>query len=108
MLECGCLDLDYLTELCDKNNIDLDIECIKSEYWSTNINILIYEALRQIAERFISENQGEISNILWISDLEEYTAENDLYEIFTNYMDSHLRFKNEKIQELFEKSKYQD
>jgi len=32
LLECGCLDLDYLDELCDKNNIDLDIQSIKQEY----------------------------------------------------------------------------
>ncbi len=107
LLECGSLDLDYLSELCDKNNIELDIESIRQEYWSININILIYVALRQIAQEFITENEEEICNILKVSDLEEYISNNDLYETFTNCMDSHLRFINEEIQELFEKSKYQ-
>ncbi len=107
LLECGSLDLDYLSELCDKNNIELDIESIKQEYWSFNINILIYATLRKIAEEFIAENQEEICSILEVSDLEEYISDNDLYETFTNCMDSHLWFINEEIQELFEKSKYQ-
>jgi len=68
---------------------------------------LIYVALHQIAEEFIAENQEEICSILEITDLDEYVSNNDLYETFTNCMDSHLRFRDEEIQELFEKSKYQ-
>jgi len=107
LLRCGCLDVYYLSDLCDKNDIELDIECIRQEYWKININILIYNVLYQIAEEFIAENQEEICNILEITDLNEYISNNDLYETFINCIDSHLRFKDEEIQALFEKSKYQ-
>ena len=66
---------------------------------------MIYEALDQIAQQFIEENEEEISHILKVEDLNN--EDNELYEIFTNYLDSNLRFKDEKIQELFENSKYQ-
>ncbi|TAA74135.1 MAG: hypothetical protein CDV28_1389 [Candidatus Electronema aureum] len=38
--------------------------------------------------------------------MKEYIAENELYEIYTNYLDSHLWFKDQEIQNLFENSKY--
>lgn len=32
LLECGFMDVDYLVELADKNEIEIDIEEIKSNY----------------------------------------------------------------------------
>lgn len=71
---------------------------------------MIYEVIRLIAERFIEEYREEVSKILDLWEywkLDEYRSYHDLYEIYTNYMDSHLWFSNDKIQDLFEKSKYQ-
>ena len=50
------------------------------------INIIIYEVLSTIAYKFISEN----SKI--------FEDENDEFEIYTNYMDSHIYFTSEKAQ----------
>jgi hypothetical protein len=104
------LDVNFLTNLINENNIDIDLDDIRSNYWELNINVIIYEVIRQIAEQFIQENKDEILEILdlWeFWNLDDYMSSNDIYEIFTNYIDSHLRFNDEKIQALFEKSKYQ-
>jgi hypothetical protein len=72
--------------------------------------LMILEIIKSIAEQFIDENREDIEMILELWEylnLEDYMSYHDLYEIYTNYMDSHLCFYNEKIQELFEKSKYQ-
>ncbi len=110
LLECWYLDIDFLMDLCENNLLDIDVDDIRSNYWEIDVNILIYESIRMIAEMFIDEYREEISLILELrfdGTLEDYMSYHDLYEIYTNYMDSHLWFYNEKIQELFEKSKYQ-
>lgn len=110
LLDCGFLDINFLIDLCNNNDIEIDLEDIKSNYWDININIIIYEVIRQIAEQFIEENRDEISMILELWEywnLDEYMSSHDLYEIYTNYLDSHLWFHEDKIQDLFEKSKYQ-
>lgn len=55
-----------------------------------DINYLIYEALNQIAYKFINSNKELFEN------------ESDEFEIYTNYMDSHIYFTSENIQEKFE------
>lgn len=62
--------------------------------------------IEQIAEEFIEKNEKKICRILEVTNLNRYRAENEMYQIFTNYLDSHLWFYNEKIQEIFENSKY--
>ena len=44
-----------------------------------------------VAQNFIEENEELF---------EEYSDE---YQIFTNYFDSHIRFKDEEVQEVFER-----
>lgn len=110
ILDCGYLDINFLIDLCDNNEIDIDVEDIKSNYWDININLIIYETIRQIAENFINDYKEEISKILELWEfwnLEDYMSYHEIYEIYTNYMDSHLWFKDDKIQNLFENSKYQ-
>ena len=110
LLECGFLDINYLTDLLDDNNIEIDLQDLKSNYWDLNINWIIYDVISQIAERFIEENQDEIEKILdlWeFWNLYDYMSCHEIYEIYTNFMDSHLWFKDEAIQDLFENSKYQ-
>ena len=105
-LNCGYLDIKFLEDLIDNNNIDIDIEDIRSNYWELNINTIIYEVIRQIAEEFIENHKEEICNILDLWNLDDYISQNYLYEIFTNSIDSHLWFINDQIQELFEKAGY--
>jgi hypothetical protein len=110
ILDCGYLDIDFLVDLFDSNDIDIDVEDVRSNYGDINVNILIYETIRQIAENFIDEHRDEIDEILELGEnenLNNYMSYHDLYEIYTNFMDSHLRFFNDRIQNLFEKSKYQ-
>mgnify|MGYP007022658335 CR=1 FL=1 len=54
-LNCWYRDVTFLIELISTNNIELDIEDIKNNYWEININTLIYESIRIISERFINE-----------------------------------------------------
>ena len=109
ILSCWYLDIDFLVNLADKNEIEIDINYIVSNYWECNINLVIFDILYQIAEKFIEENKDKIIKILWLKnhdELTEYIEQNDIYEIFTNYFDSHLRFKNDEIQDLLINSKY--
>lgn len=57
-----------------------------------NINIFIYEALSQIAYKFIESH----SNLFGDEEYEEF-------EIYTNYIDSHIYFTNDEIQSEFER-----
>lgn len=111
LLECGYLDIKFLVDLIDNNNIenyDYDLQEIILIYWY-NINWIIYNVLQIIANKFIWEHENEIKKILGLLDshnLEEYQSENELYEIYTNYMDSHLWFINDDIQDMFWNSDY--
>lgn len=108
LLECGYSDIDYLVNLLDKNNIEIDLQDLKANYWALNFNWIIYDVMTQIAEKFIEDNQEKIEKILdlWDSTIYDYMNYHEIYEIFTNYIDSHIWFNDEKIQELFEQSEY--
>lgn len=103
VLNCWYLDVDFLEELIEEFNIDLDIECIKNEFWNINVNILIYKVFDEIKNNFLKENKYEIEAIIWESLDNGFDFED--YEIFTNCIDSHLRFKNDEIEDLFQKWK---
>ena len=107
LLNCWYSDIKFLINI--SNNIELNIEDIKNNYWNIDINILIYETIRIISERFINEYKSQIHTILWLwnhDNLENYRSYNDLYEIYANYIDSHLWFKNDLIQKMYENSQY--
>lgn len=95
ILECWYLDVKFLNELLENYKIDLDIEDIKSNFWKIDINTLIYSALEEVKNQFIDENQEKIEK-LWfdINDLD--------YEIYTNYIDSHIWFNENQIDDLYE------
>lgn len=96
ILECWYLDINFLNDLLDTYQIELDIDDIKANFWKIDVNILIYSAFEQVKNQFIEENKEEIEN-LWF-DIYELD-----YEIYTNYMDSHLWFNNNKIDDLYQK-----
>lgn len=89
------LDLEFLIDTIEKHNLDIDeiIENIKFNFWkefAIDINYLIYESLSEIANQFINSHR----------ELFEY--ESDEFEIYTNYMDSHIYFISEIVQSEFE------
>ena len=90
------LDIKFLVDLLEKYNLDFYevLDSVECNYWEDmklNINMLIYEVLSNIAYNFISENSSLFEN------------ESDEFEIYTNYMDSHIYFTSEKAQAKFEK-----
>lgn len=90
------LDIQFLVDLLDKYNLDFYevLDSVECTYWvdmKLDINMLIYEVLNSIAYKFISENTSLFEN------------ESDEFEIYTNYIDSHIYFTSEKIQSEFEK-----
>lgn len=90
------LDVKFLVELIDKYTLDVDVisENIEFNFWKefkSNINYFIYEALNEIASKFIESNK------------ELFEIENDEFEIYTNYFDSHIYFTSEIVQSEFER-----
>ncbi len=90
------LDLQFLVKTIEDNNLDFDdiYENVEMNFWkefTADINYFIYEALSQIAYKFIESHTGLF---------EEYSDE---YEIYTNYMDSHIWFTDEEVQSEFER-----
>lgn len=69
------------------------VECNYGKDYVTEFNTIVYEVLCKIATNFIAEHE----------DLFEDNS--DEFEIFTNYMDSHLRFDSDIVQEKFESLK---
>lgn len=89
------LDLKFLVELIEKYNLDVDdiSENIEFNFWKefkADINYFIYEALTQVASKFIESSP----------ELFEY--ESNEFEIYTNFMDSHIYFTSEIVQSEFE------
>lgn len=90
------LDIEFLLNIAEEHHLDLAdiIENVEMNFWKepvSYINYLIYEALSQIAYKFI-ENNPKL-----------FETESDEFEIFTNYMDSHIWFNSEKVQTEFER-----
>jgi len=95
LLDCGYLDINFLDDLLDTYNISLDIDDIRANFWKIDINILIYETYEIIKNMFINENQEEIES-LWID------TNNIDYQIYTNFMDSHLWFNEIEIDNIYQ------
>lgn len=92
----GFLDIQFFENLINEFSLDLDYENIIQEFWQTNINIFILSAYEEIKNMFINQNSEEIQKII-----EKDPNEVD-YQVFTNYLDSHLCFNNEEVEELFQ------
>ncbi len=90
------LDVEFLVNLIEEQELDFDeiYENVEMNFWKEsvhNINYFIYEALSQVAYRFIDSHK------------ELFEDESDEFEIYTNYMDSHVRFVSEIVQSEFER-----
>lgn len=100
LLSCWYLDLNFLDSLIWAYDIDLDIEEIQMNFWRVdNLNIFIFEAYEEIKDMFLENNKKDIE-ALWFNP-DDFEAWKD-YEIFTNYLDSHLRFTHEAINNMYE------
>lgn len=95
ILECWYLDVNFLNDLLDDYQIDLDFDDIKANFWKIDINILIYSALEEVKNQFIDNNKEQIEE-LWF---DIYSLD---YEIYTNYMDSHIWFNDNKIDDNYQ------
>ena len=89
------LDIKFLVDTLEEYKIDFDdvMESIEANFWENvklDFNLIIYETLTFVAHKFIDEN----------SELFE-THQND-FTIYCNYMDSHVYFEDEEIQNRFE------
>ena len=101
LLGCWRWDLEFLGELLEAYNLEIDIDEISMNYWKVdNINILIYDAYTQIKDMFIEENAKEIKT-LWF-DIDVFEEWED-YEIHTNYMASTFWFMDDKVNKLYDK-----
>jgi len=109
ILECWVLDVSFLFQVlgaCEANDIYIDSQDIIANYGGMHVNYFISEALHQLAESFLKSKKSQIEELLNIWDLDRYREDKDVYDIFTNYMDSHIWFQNESIQWLFENSSF--
>jgi len=89
------LDLKSLVVLLETYEIDFDdvMEALEWNYWEDvkfNFNTIIYETLTMVANKFLDEYK-EI--------FEKYEKE---FEIFTNFIDSHIYFTDEFVQSKYE------
>lgn len=99
LLSCWYLDLKFLDELLWAYDIELDIEEIKAVFWKIDINVLIYEVFEQVKNMFLDDNEEAIKKLWYdIYDFENWSD----YEIYTNYLDSHLRFTDEKLDAMYQ------
>lgn len=98
LLNCWYLDVDFLDDLICEFWIDIDIDDLKKRFWNDtiNINTLIYETYEKVKDKFLNENKEFIEKISWCN-----ICEFEDYNIFTNCIDSSIRFNNNEIQSLF-------
>lgn len=94
ILKCKHFDIDYLIELLEKYNIELDISYINEKYWKIHINDLIFETFLNIKDKFIKENEEQIKKI-WVDELDCI--------FYIDYCASYFNFEDVRIIELFKK-----
>ncbi len=101
LLQCGSLDLEFLLDLYDANDIDLERNIEQARELSNgkieDINVLIYQAFDSIAQQFLREQSEVLFERTGYSEV--YPPE---YEIYTNYLDSHFWFRSAEVQTLFD------
>lgn len=105
ILSCWYLDVNFLLNLlqkCEENDLYIDINEIHETYGRYHVNFLIREAFELLVQKFFQKYKNQIEEILEIENLEEFNS-SELYELYTNYLDSFVDFKNEKLNSLFEK-----
>lgn len=102
LLRCKELDFEFIIKIYKKHSLYISLDILKGIIGDKNLDInwLIYDLLNKIAKRFIKDYDKRIYILNWYNDI--YTN----YEIYSNYIDSYIKFENDEIQELFDNSKY--
>lgn len=102
ILKCKELDLDFVINLYEKYSINFNEYIIRNivNDDKQNINWLIYDILNIIVSKFKKKYEKRIYILNWYKD--KYLD----YEIYSNYFDSYIKFKNNEIQELFDNSEF--
>ena len=95
MLGAWYLDVKYLVDLLDRFDLDFYevMDSVECNFWANgkiDFNMIIYEVLSEIAYKFLEENpELSISNI-------------DDFNVYCNYLDSHITFEDDEVQSKFE------
>lgn len=89
-------DIKHLVDSLEKYDVEFDeiIDTLKMNYWEDanyDFNLIMYEILNTIAYKFINSNQNIFEN------------HDDSFQLYVNYMDSHICFNDEYIQNEFER-----
>lgn len=110
LLKCWVFDVDTfinIYEKCEDNNLFFLFEEIEANYGGIiTINACISEWLYLLVEWFLKKYKTKIENLLNIWDLERYREENEIYEIWAEWVGSSVTFFNEKIDSLFVNSEF--
>ena len=96
LLKAWYSDVEFLVNLIDEHKLDFDeiYENVEMNFWKEiqfDINYYIYEALSLIAYKFINSNK------------KLFKKESDEFQIYTNYLDSHIYFTSQRVQYKFER-----
>ena len=95
MLGAWYLDVNYLVNLLDRFHLDFyevmdEVDMNFGADGKVEFNTIIYETLSQIAHKFIEDNQ------------KIFKSHQDDFNVYCNYMDSHIWFTDEEVQSKFE------
>lgn len=96
VMDVWYLDLEFLADTIDEYKLKVDeiVEGVEQEFWKvyvTQINYLIFKVLTMVAEQFIESHR------------ELFEERSEEYQVFTNYLDSHVYFEDEEVQSEFER-----
>ncbi len=103
LLHCKPQDLHYLDKLVDRYQIDFSIADVLQSHRHVvviNINHIIHEAYRYIAESFLSANDDTIRQMTDIYHMSEIE-----YQVYTNYCDSRIWFSDSAVHALYQQWK---
>ncbi len=92
ILDCEVLDVNYLTDIIDKNEIPLE-ELNLTGYWKSGVNGLVEECYHWIAQDFLNRNE-----------VKEEVCLHTIYDEID--IDSHIWFEDGTTQALFKKQDY--
>ena len=94
LLDCGSLDIDKLTDIIDTcedfqgSALEWAIQEIKDNNMELNVNTLMYNLLDTLEYNLINKIKNELNIEL---------SEDD-FELFINYMDTHITYMGENEQ----------
>lgn len=92
-------DAQDMEKILNEYDVYLDKDELDITY-----NKVLYTILDNIVRQFYECYEERITDMLWVEDTEEKFYE--LLNIHTNFLDYSVRFKDDKLQALYEESDY--